>query len=293
MKILILGGSGMIGHTFLQSLGESFDVKVTLQGSEKDYLKFGIFNNQNAFYEQNALDLEGLSNLINLYNPQCIVNCVGITKQICVAKGIEQTIEVNSLFPHQIKRICEKRGVRLIHLSTDCVFSGKKGFYNEKDFADAEDLYGRSKILGEVEGENCLTLRKSTVGLELSNTHGLIEWFISQKQNILGYKGAIYSGLSTRYLATIVGQIIKDHRELSGIMNLASAPISKYDLLCKLRNRIEDFDIEIIEDDKINIDRSLDAAKFCDKTGIVVPSWDEMLDDLAKEINERKYDTRK
>ena len=283
----------MIGHTLLQSLQKSFDVKVTLKGRQKDYLKIGLFKKENAFFELNVFDLKALSNVISSFNPECVINCIGITKQLCDAIGIEQTIEINSLFPHKIKNICENQSIRLIHLSSDCVFSGKKGFYSETDIPDAEDLYGRSKILGELEGDNCLTLRKSTIGLELFNSHGLIEWFLTQRQNIFGYKGAIYSGFTTQHFATILSYIIKDHPQLSGILNLASSPISKYDLLCKLKNRLDDFDIEITEDDKINIDRSLDASKFIDNTGIVIPSWDEMLDDLAREINERKYDIRK
>tara|TARA_B100000965_G_C19597478_1_gene760927 strand:+ start:2477 stop:3157 length:681 start_codon:yes stop_codon:yes gene_type:complete len=225
--------------------------------------------------------------------PDCVVNCIGITKQLCDQDNIEDTILINSVLPHRLDKFCRNLDIRLIQLSTDCIFSGKKGFYTEDDPSDAEDLYGKSKYLGEVQGSTSLTLRKSTIGLELNNKHGLIEWFLSQNDKVFGYSNAIYSGFTSSYLASIVEDILTEYPNLSGVMNLASTPISKYDLLTKLRDRLDDFHVDIIEDDKIKIDRSLNPKKFNKITNVAVPSWDYMLDELAEEINKRKYDSRK
>lgn len=292
MKVLILGGSGMIGHNFFLSWRKRHDVRVTLKEGFEDYLSHGYFNQDNSFFNCDASNTDKLIEVIDSFKPDCIVNCIGVTKQLCCQENIENVLIINSLLPHKMDHICKMRGIRFIHLSSDCVFSGEKGNYNEADNLDAKDLYGRSKVLGEVDSTSCLTIRKSTIGLELNNKHGLLEWFLSQEKSIKGYSGAIYSGLATTHLASVIEKIIVEYPRLNKIINIASEPISKFNLLCGLRDRLEDCDIDIIEDDKISIDRSLDPSKFLKETSINIPSWDQMLDDLAKEINERKYDTR-
>lgn len=293
MKVLILGGNGMIGHNFFLSWRERHDVKVTLKGNLKNYLPYEFYNQENSYFNYDASCTKELIEIIDSFEPDCVVNCIGVTKQLCYQDNIENALIINSLLPHKIDHICKIRGIRFIHLSSDCVFTGEKGNYKEIDIPDATDLYGRSKVLGEVDSPSCLTIRKSTIGLELNKSHGLIEWFLAQEGSIKGYSGAIYSGLTTAHLALVIEKIIVEYPKLNRIINIASEPISKLTLLRGLRDRLEGFNIQIIEDDKISIDRSLDSSKFVKDTGISIPSWDQMLDDLAKEINERKYDTRK
>ncbi len=283
----------MLGHTFFNSWKDSHEVKVTLRGNPGQYSSQKIYNEQNAFFSLNVLQFDNFTDCISSFMPDCVVNCIGITKQLCDQDNIEDTILINSVLPHRLDKFCRNLDIRLIQLSTDCIFSGKKGFYTEDDPSDAEDLYGKSKYLGEVQGSTSLTLRKSTIGLELNNKHGLIEWFLSQNDKVFGYSNAIYSGFTSSYLASIVEDILTEYPNLSGVMNLASTPISKYDLLTKLRDRLDDFHVDIIEDDKIKIDRSLNPKKFNKITNVAVPSWDYMLDELAEEINKRKYDSRK
>ncbi len=292
MKVLILGGSGMIGHNFFLSWRERHDVRVTLKEDHKDYLSHGFYNHKNSFFNCDASTIEKLIEVIDSFEPDCIVNCIGVTKQLCSQENIENVLMINSVLPHKIDHICKIRGIRFIHLSTDCVFTGEKGNYKESDIPDATDLYGRSKVLGEVDNTSSLTIRKSTIGLELNNKHGLLEWFLAQEKSIAGYSGAIYSGLSTAHLAYIIEEIIVEYPSLNKVLHIASEPISKFTLLCELRDRLVDCDIEIIEDDKMSVDRSLAPSKLLKDTGIKIPSWDQMLDDLAKEINERKYDIK-
>ena len=292
MKILILGGSGMIGHNFFLSWRKRHDVRVTLKEGLENYLSHGFYNQKNSFFNCDASSIEKLTEVIDSFEPDCVVNCIGVTKQLCCQENIENVLMINSVLPHKIDYICKIRRIRFIHLSTDCVFTGEKGNYKESDTPDATDLYGRSKVLGEVDSTTSLTIRKSTIGLELNNKHGLLEWFLAQEKSIEGYSGAIYSGLSTTHLASIIEEIIVEKPSLNKILNIASEPISKFTLLCELRDRLEDCDIEIIEDDKISVDRSLAPSKLLKETDINIPSWDQMLDDLAKEINERKYDIK-
>lgn len=283
----------MLGHAFFKSWKENHEVKVTLQGESLQYKIHSIFDEKNSLFSLNALDFDKFSRHVRAFMPECIVNCIGVTKQLSNQNNIVNTMSINTILPHRLEVLCENLGIRLVQLSTDCIFSGKKGLYKEQDSSDADDLYGKSKFLGEVVGTNSLTLRKSTIGLELSNKHGLIEWFLNERDEVKGYSNAIYSGFTSSCLASIVEEIIMNHADLNGVLNLASKPISKYDLLVNLRDRLDDFHIDIIQDDKIKIDRSLNPDKFNRLTSIKVPTWNSMLDDLAEEINKRKYDSRK
>ena len=202
-------------------------------------------------------------------------------------KKPEDSVLVNSLFPHKLSNVCKTFNSRLIILSTDCIFSGKSGNYKEEDISDAEDLYGRSKFLGEVTSKNVLTLRKSTIGLELGSHHGLIEWFLAQEGDIKGYSKTIYSGVTSEVLAKIIARIINDFPNIYGVRNIASKPISKFKLLQELNKKLPETRINVLQDDEIVCDRSLDSSKLNKEIGELVPSWDEMLEDLAKNIIER------
>ncbi|HEU4870167.1 MAG TPA: SDR family oxidoreductase, partial [Pyrinomonadaceae bacterium] len=215
--------------------------------------------------------------------PDVVVNCIGIVKQDEAAKDRYQSIAVNSLFPHQLARACGTRGIRLIHLSTDCVFSGRRGNYKEDDVADAEDIYGRAKWLGELQYEHCLTIRTSMIGRELSGSHGLVEWFLSQRgKTVRGFKRAIFSGFTTIALSETIGNIIADENGLHGVWHVAADPINKFDLLSMVRQAFQ-VDIEIVPEESFVCDRSLDDSRFRARTGFEPPSWEQMIDAMARD----------
>ncbi len=287
MRILVLGGNGMLGHQFFRIWRKNHDVKVTLRRDLDSYREYGLFNDTNSFTNIDIRSVDLLERVIGQFDPGAVVNAVGVTKQLIDSSNPVPSIEINSLFPHNLAKICERLGVRMIHLSSDCVFSGKKGFYSEGDISDAEDLYGRSKYFGEVNSPHVVTIRKSTLGLELSGAHGLIEWFLAQKGPVKGFRNAIYSGLISSELAHVIERILLKHMDLSGVWNLASEPISKFDLLLKLQQRLGRKDIEITPDDNFVCDRSLDGSRFEKETGYKSPAWGQMLDVLASQVEER------
>lgn len=290
MRILILGGDGMLGHQLLLALGENHDVRVTLRLGLETYAEYQIFSEENCYDEIDLRQLHKLGLVVDEFNPNVIINAVGIIKQRDDAEAVIPSIEINALLPHRLGELCKERNIRLIHFSTDCVFSGDSGNYKEDDFADAKDLYGRTKYLGEVNENHCLTIRTSMIGLELSRRKSLVEWFLAQKGEIRGFTKAIYSGLTTIELCRVVERIIMDYPNLSGVYQVASEPISKYELLCALAEKLGSKGKEIVinPDDSFVCDRSLSSEKFNKDTGYVAPSWDWMLSELAVQISERE-----
>lgn len=287
MKILILGGNGMLGHQFLRSWQERHDVKVTLRRKRSDYAT-NLFTPANSFDGIDVISMGGLESVFQQFRPDAVVNAIGVTKQRAGDESVIPTIEINALFPHRLAERCGRHGIRMVHMSTDCIFSGREGFYDEQAVSDAEDLYGRSKFLGEVNQPHVVTLRKSTIGLELGRAHGLVEWFLAQHGTIRGFRKAIYSGLVSTELARVIERILLDFPNLSGIWNVASEPINKYDLLVQLSERLGRKDIEIEPYDDFICDRSLNGAAFHQQTGYIAPSWPNMLDELAGQIKERE-----
>jgi dTDP-4-dehydrorhamnose reductase len=202
-------------------------------------------------------------------------------KQVAAATDPVASLTVNALFPHRVAAACQATGARLIQISTDCVFSGRKGGYTEADTPDAEDLYGRSKLLGEVSGPRCLTLRTSIIGRELSRESGLLEWFMAkQRGRVRGYTNAIFSGFTTQALGEILAWVIGDQQTLAGLYHVASEPISKYSLLTKI-SKAFGLEVEIEPYAEYRCDRSLDASRFRTATGWQPPSWDAMIEGLA------------
>ena len=217
-----------------------------------------------------------------------VVNCIGVIKQLPGAHDPIVSIGINSLFPHRLRALCHAAGARLIHVSTDCVFSGRKGMYAEADPSDAEDLYGRSKFLGEVGGEGAVTLRTSIIGRELSGTSGLVEWFLAQRGGKAeGYSRAIFSGLTSIALARVILDVAASHPELSGVYHVSVDPISKLDLL-RLLNDAFDARVEIAPNDRVAIDRSLDSSRFRAATGFTPPSWPDLVREMAEDA--KPYD---
>jgi dTDP-4-dehydrorhamnose reductase len=235
------------------------------------------------------MDFQALGSLLRERKPEFIVNCIGIVKQREAAKAAIPSITLNALLPHKLAEFAADWGGRVIHFSTDCVFNGRRGNYTEEDPSDAEDLYGKSKYLGEVSGSNALTLRTSIIGRELAQFQSLLEWFLAQKgKTVRGFRRVLYSGVTTNYIAQLVGNLIADHPSLSGLYQVTAPPISKHDLLCRLKEAYR-MDVEIVPDEKEVSDRSMVGEKFVRATGYRLPEWDDLVARLANDPT--PYDT--
>jgi dTDP-4-dehydrorhamnose reductase len=283
MKALVLGGSGMLGHKLWQELSPQFDTYVTLREGFSAYSEYDLFDASQSMCHVSVFDIDSVEGAIKELRPDVVINCIGAVKQAAEAKDPFISIAVNSLFPHQVAQFCRAVKSRLIHISTDCVFSGRAGNYAEDDLADAEDLYGRTKFLGEVAGESCTTIRTSMVGRELQRTNGLIEWFMSQEgETVPGYMRSVFSGLTTNALAKLIALIVQEHRDTDGIWHVASEPICKHDLLCMVKE-VYGLEIEITPDEAHIVDRSLNGDRFRKRTGYVTPSWQEMIEEMHQD----------
>lgn len=287
MRILILGGDGMLGHQLLRQLQAKHEVRVTLRRRADDYRQFGLFNTTNAFYEVDARSVTRVASVLDEFRPYAVINAVGLVKQRPDAHDHIALIEVNALFPHRLAEMCRKLSAQLIHISTDCVFSGNKTNYSESDQPDPIDIYGLTKLLGEIDGSRVLTLRTSMIGSELARRFGLVEWFLAQRGMIKGYKKMIFSGLTTIELGRILDVIVTRYSDASGLFHVSSAPISKYDLLVGLKKRLE-LTTEIMADEAVVTDRSLDSARFRRTFNYSPPSWDEMLDEFSASLSNRR-----
>lgn len=287
MKILILGGNGMIGHHLVQNLSQHHHVKATYRQPNTISLTQNVLDANDIFSNIDVRYIQHLETVLGNYEPDVVINSTGVTKQLVEKSGMINTIHVNSLFPHHLAQLCEQYKSRLIQFSTDCIFNGTKGQYNENDNADANDIYGRSKFLGEVDASHVVTLRKSTVGLELGPKHGLVEWFLSQHGEVSGFTNAVFTGLITSELVHVVHRIITEFTSLSGIWNVAGPRISKFDFLTCLQQQLQKHDVTIKRDDTFTCDRSLNGSKFERETGYIAPSWDQMLETLTNEIRAR------
>lgn len=283
MRILIFGGDGMLGHELVRAWRERHALSATFR-SEAGAAPAGV----RAIRGIDVRRPDDAVQALALSRPEAVVNAVGIVKQRPVAQDAIPSLEVNALFPHRLAQACRAAGARLVHLSTDCVFSGERGRYVESDPPDPHDLYGRTKLLGEVQEPGALTLRTSIIGLELHRRTSLIEWWLSQRGQIRGYRRAIYSGLTTMEMARAIEHLLLREPGLSGLFHLASAPISKHDLLEGLGRRLGRTDVTLTPDDAFACDRSLDPAALWARTTYRVPPWNAMLDELAAAITERE-----
>ncbi|HOC43089.1 MAG TPA: SDR family oxidoreductase [Thermoanaerobaculales bacterium] len=280
--VLILGGDGMLGHKLFQTLRDRFDTFVTLRAGGPPWRSYPFDpDHGRGIGGVEATDFETVATAVARARPEVVVNCIGVVKQRAAAADAEQTMKVNAQLPQLLARLCGDRGCRLIQISTDCVFSGLRGGYTEDDQPDPVDLYGRSKLLGEVTGDGCLTLRTSMIGRELSGHAGLLEWLISRRGGrVRGFRNAVFSGLATAALSRVIAALVSDHGGLEGLFHVAGAPISKLELLERV-NRALGLGIAIDPVDEPRLDRSLDGSRFAAATGIAVPSWDSMIAGLA------------
>ena len=282
MRILILGGAGMVGHQLWRQLHKDHEVWVTLRKPLSHYSAFGLFEPCRTLAGVDVTNPDALVGAFRTARPEVVVNCIGIIKQLKEAKNPLLSLTVNAVLPHQLTQLCAVAGARLVHISTDCVFSGKKGNYTEDDVSDAEDLYGRTKFLGEVQESHCITLRTSIIGRELETRSGLIEWFLSQQGNsIKGFRKAIYTGFTTHELARVIENVLLKYPDMAGLWQVSSNPINKYDLL-SIAKQSFGWDGKIEPDDTFVCERSLDSTRFRKKTGYQPPSWQAMIEEMAQ-----------
>jgi dTDP-4-dehydrorhamnose reductase len=267
-KILILGGTGMLGHRLWLNLSQAHETWVTVRGDVSQFPDIPEFPRKYIWPHVDALTFSQVTHAFTSIQPDLVINCIGLIKQIPLANDALLSISLNALFPHQVSLLCCTAGIRMIHISTDCVFSGKKGHYVESSPSDAEDLYGRTKFLGEVTYPHTITLRTSIIGRELKTRFGLIEWFLAQKETIRGYKKAIYSGFTTDELSRVILNYVIPHTNLTGLYHVSSDPI--------------------LPDEDFVSDRSLDSSRFRQITGYKPPTWTAMIDELKR--NSSLYD---
>ncbi len=281
-NVLVLGASGMLGHAVLRVFSahagcttvgtvRSAGAQRALPEAVRSLVRVGV----------DVENLDSLTQIIAVVRPTIVINCVGVVKQLADAHDPLVALPINALLPHRLARLCALAGARLIHVSTDCVFSGSTGTYREDQPSDAQDLYGRSKYLGEVDGPHVVTLRTSIIGHELGSAHGLVGWFLSQEKTVKGYTKAIFSGFPTVELARIMRDVVVPRPELHGLYHVSSAPIAKYDLLCLIAKAYGKT-IDIVPDERLVIDRSLDSTRFKQATGYVPPTWIELVEQMRR-----------
>ena len=276
-KVLVLGASGMLGNAVLRLFAQSAGYEVMASARSTSALR--LLPEELSDRVVCGVDVENIDTLTSLFakiRPDVVINCIGLVKQLADADDPLAAIPINALMPHRLARLCDVAGARLVHMSTDCVFSGAKGMYIEADPSDAKDLYGRSKFLGEVDFPHAITLRTSIIGHELSGAHSLVGWFLAQQGSVKGFTRAIFSGLPTVELARVIRDHVLAHPELHGVYHVSAAPINKFDLLTLIA-KAYDKTIDITPDDKMAIDRSLDSSRFREATGYQPQPWPELV----------------
>jgi dTDP-4-dehydrorhamnose reductase len=276
LTYLVLGASGMLGNACLRALGENADRVFGTIRSPAAASLFPEHLRASLVSHVDAGDFDSVTRAIAEVRPDIVVNCIGMVKQLDDSKNPLVALPLNALFPHRLYQLCRVGDARLIHVSTDCVFSGEKGMYVEDDRPDADDLYGISKRLGEIDQLGAVTLRTSIIGHELASERSLIDWFLSQKGSTQGFTRAIYSGFPTVELARIIRDVVAPQPDLHGLFHVSSEPISKFDLL-NLVSETYGKTVHIEPSERVVIDRSLDSTRFRDATGYTPPSWPELV----------------
>jgi dTDP-4-dehydrorhamnose reductase len=277
-RVLVLGATGMLGNAVLRYfvMQEHFDVIGSVRSRGGMRLLPPSLHDR-VIGDISVDNVDSLAKVFAVAKPDAVINCVGLVKQLAQADDPLEAIPINSVLPHRLARLCAAAGARLVHVSTDCVFSGTKGMYTESDTPDANDLYGRTKYLGEVDYPHAVTLRTSIIGHELGSSHGLIDWFLSQESAVRGFTRAIFSGVPTVELARIIHDFVLPNAALRGLFHVSAAPISKYDLLQQVA-RVYGKVIDIAPDDKLVIDRSLNSSRFQAATGYAPPAWPALIE---------------
>jgi dTDP-4-dehydrorhamnose reductase len=276
-RLLVLGAGGMLGHTVMRlfTISPGFEV----WGTVRSNIALSRMSSELNDRLLKGVDVDSLDHLAGVFDhvrPHVVVNAVGLVKQHELADDPIAAIPINALLPHRLARLCGLIGARLVHISTDCVFAGTRGGYVENDTPDATDLYGRSKSLGEPDASHAITLRTSIIGPELASTRGLVSWFLAQQGRVQGYTRAVFSGLPTVELATVIRDYVIPNPGLRGVYHVASAPIAKHDLL-QLMAAAYGKTIAIEPEGRLVIDRSLNSDRFAAATGYSPPAWPELV----------------
>ena len=275
--VAVIGASGMLGSAVTRYFFRESEFSITGTVRSKDSI--GLFPESlqdNLVWGVDVNNFNSVHDFIKEHQPDVVINCVGLVKQLSDANDPLIALPINSLFPHMLARCCAEHGARVIHMSTDCVFSGSKGGYLDDEIPDAHDLYGVSKRLGEVDYPNAVTLRTSIIGHELNGNSSLIDWFLSQEGSVKGFSKAIFSGLPTVEIARIIRDYVIPNKELRGLYHVSADPINKYDLLSLVAD-IYGHNTRIIKDADFKIDRSLDSSRFRAVTGFNPAPWHEMI----------------
>ncbi|MDD5492760.1 MAG: SDR family oxidoreductase [bacterium] len=284
MRIIVLAGGGMLGHKMWQGLSAYFkDTYVTLRKTRSHYDQTGLFQSNQVIDNLDLADFKKLNHILDEVNPDVIVNCAGVTIRSKEGEKVIASVNINSLLPHHLLAWCKKKGARVIHFSTVCVFNGVKGGYTEENLPDAQDLYGRTKTLGELYDEQALTLRSSFIGREIEGKAELLEWFLAQRgRQIKGYRQAIFTGVTTKVMVDLTRDLIRKFPKLSGLFHIASEKLSKYELLLLMKEAFK-VNIDIAPEDNYVCKRDLIDTKFKTTTGLICPNWQEMMADIAKD----------
>jgi dTDP-4-dehydrorhamnose reductase len=290
MRVLVLGGSGMLGHKLVQTLAAERAIEVHSTVRQRPPHEFSTPGVSYHVGVDAGPDLTRLKNVLRDLAPDVIVNAVGAIKQYKLESNPEQAFWINGELPHLLPFFNSKPEARVIHFSTDCVFTGSRGNYTEADRTDALDVYGRSKAAGEIDYGPHLTLRTSIIGFEFRGCRGLLSWLFSQRRGstLPGYRRAIFSGLPTSVLSLLVRRIILEFPALSGLWHVASQPITKLELLDRI-NTIFDLGHTIVPDDSVAIDRSLSDVSFRAATKTTTPTWDVLLPQLVDDYRSLPY----
>lgn len=277
MRLLVLGASGMLGNAVFRYFSAEEGAQVF--GTVRSPRSARFFDSRLRRRLIAGIDVENADALVRLFSevrPDVVVNCIGLVKQLSETDDPLAALPINSLLPHRLARMCTLAGARLVHMSTDCVFAGTKGGYVESDFPDATDLYGRSKLLGEVDYPNAITLRTSIIGHELEGARSLIGWFLSQESKVRGFRRAVFSGLPTVEIARVIRDYVIPNRELHGLYHVSAEPISKYDLLTLVADAYGKV-VDIEPDENFVIDRSLNSERFRNATGFRPEKWADLV----------------
>lgn len=278
MRVLVLGVTGMLGSAVFRTFNadSTHETWGTIR-SERGRAHFDVVVHDRLLGNIDVLDHDTLCSVFARVRPEVVINCVGLIKQLADANNPLTALPINAILPHRLANLCDLASARLIHVSTDCVFSGRKGGYVESDGSDAEDLYGKSKYIGEIHDKaHVVTLRTSIIGHELGSNHALVDWFLSQEGVVRGFSRAVFSGLPTVELARVMKDFVLPNPGVNGLYHVSAEPIAKLDLL-RLVAAQYGKSIEIRPDDQLVIDRSLDGSRFRSITGYVAPAWPELI----------------
>ena len=281
MRILILGGSGMLGHQLYKHFKCScHETKITLHQSYDKYKKFSLFDVSDTYDNVDVLNTEQLSSLFVDFKPDAIINVVGLIKQRPNKLDVLKNLQINSVFPHMLSEMGKEYNARVIHMSTDCVFNGRQGGYKEDDISNAEDIYGRTKYLGELHEPHTFTIRTSIIGFELSHKQSFLEWVLAQEGQVRGYTKAIYNGFTTNEMARIIEKILVEHPIKYGLYQISSHLINKYNLLLVIKKAFN-LNIEVLPYDNFECYRDLNSERFQKEFNYIPPSWEVMINELA------------